>query len=125
MTEELKTLRDIENELGFTDLHNLSVKDTSIQHNKVLAGSGNEGERGLLVRDLRAEAIKWVKYLQSRRPETIYNEIQTTAATYNQSNYFNQNSKEDRGDSFDQAFKGYAIAEWIKHFFGITKEDLR
>lgn len=92
-TDEMKTLKDLD--------YSMLCKDTNCK---------SEGCIGYSERNLREEAIKWIKEIED---ESSIGLIDPKSTEFNCGNDCNEHCCDD------------GIVNWIKHFFNIKAEELK
>jgi len=104
MTEELKTLHDLV-KIGIKGIGAIDIATMKVVSEKV------EEYDSVDVKELRAEAIKWVKYFDSNKGGYVPNSL---------------DSKYDDSGYDEYASHAYRnIIRWIRDFFNIADEDLK
>ena len=112
---KLKTLKDLERKEPHTEvvpiekMSKLGVK--FISHYEV-----PKGEEFVLIKELKQEAIKWIKEIYNRQPEFEPDPYECDEANYK----FNLSGE----DIWLEWTELEQIVRWIKHFFNISKEEL-
>jgi len=113
---KLKTLKDLERKEPHSEV--VPIEKMSklgakfISHYEV-----PKGEEFVLIKELKQEAIKWIKAMKNKEPDYEKDPYEFDAANY----------KFNFGD--EEVYLSWeeidAIVSWIKHFFNITEEDLK